>query len=125
MIYSKSISLDSLKSITKLLLNNHKQCRVCFEIDNRLYSNFNVEGIFGKIKFETINLETFMLKPTIKILVDISSIENIETFKSNLPPDCHMVITDNGSLGQIMACGVNKLNALRYILNIYGRFGGV
>ena len=118
MIYSRAISVDALRSINNLLLNNHKQCRVCFEIDNRLYSNFDVETFFGKIEFETINLETFRLRPTIKILVDTSSIENIETFKSELPSDCHMVITDNGSLGQIMAGGVNKLDALKSILRM-------
>jgi 5-amino-6-(5-phospho-D-ribitylamino)uracil phosphatase len=115
-IYSKCISFDSLESIKNLLLNSYNQCRVSFEIDNKLYANFNIEGFFGNIEFETISLDTFELMPTTKILLDISSIDNIKVFKANLPCDCHMVVTDNGSLGQIMAYGVNKSKALRYIL---------
>jgi len=119
-IYSNCIPFDSLKIIKNILLKNHNECRVSFEINNKLYANFDVEICFGKVEFETIRLDTFELKPTTKILVDISSIDDIEAFKSNLPCDCHMVITDNGSLGQIMAYGVNKLNALSYILHKLG-----
>jgi hydroxymethylpyrimidine pyrophosphatase-like HAD family hydrolase len=56
--------------------------------------------------------------PTTKVLLDTSSIDDIKAFESSLPCDCHMVITDNGRLGQIMAYGVNKSNALSYILHL-------
>src|ERR1035437_3289056 len=35
-IYSKCIPFDSLKSIKDILLKNHNECRVSFEIDNKL-----------------------------------------------------------------------------------------
>lgn len=47
----------------------------------------------------------------------MSNIHNIDAFRLKIPLDCNLIITDNGKLGQIMAHGVNKLNALRYILN--------
>ena len=116
-IYSKCISSDSLESIKHILLNDYNNCRVSFEIDNKLYANFNIESIFGNTEFEIISLDTFELVSATKILLDISSIENIEAFETSLPCDCYMVITDHGSLGQIMAYGVNKSNALNYILH--------
>lgn len=119
-IYSKCIPFDSLKNIKDILLKNHSECKVSFEINNKLYANYNVQSCFGNVEFETITLDTFELKPATKVLIDIGSINDIEVFQSNLPGDCHMVITDNGSLGQIMAYGVNKLHALKYILDKLG-----
>lgn len=119
-IYSYSISLDSAKNIKDLMLRDYNQCKIGFEINNKLYTNFRNEGIFGTTQFETIDLNIFELQPPTKILLDMSYIDNVDDFKLMLPYDCHLVITDNGRLGQIMAQGVNKLNALSYILDKIG-----
>jgi Cof subfamily protein (haloacid dehalogenase superfamily) len=119
-IYSQRISLDSAKNIKELILRKYNQCKIGFEINNKLYTNFKNDSIFGTTKFETINLNTFELEPPIKILIDMSNIHNIDTFRLQLPLDSNLIITDNGKLGQIMAQGVNKLSSLKYILNELG-----
>jgi Cof subfamily protein (haloacid dehalogenase superfamily) len=116
-IYSQSIPLDSAKSITELILKDYDECNIGFEIDNRLYTNFIDDSIFGTSLFETVNLNTFELKAPTKILIDMRKINNVDSFKAKLPSDCNLIITDSGKLGQIMARGVNKLNGLKYILN--------
>jgi len=116
-IYSKCISAEALYEIRILLLNKYKGCKVCFEVDNKLYSNFDVKDIFGNVQFKKIDLQSFNFRTVTKILIDPTSIENIDEFKVSLPNGCHLVITDKGTLGQIMADGVNKLNALKYIIN--------
>lgn len=119
-IYSQRISLDSAKNIKELILRKYNQWKIGFEINNKLYTNFKNDSIFGTTKFETINLNTFELEPPIKILIDMRTIHNIDTFRFQLPLDCNLIITDNGKLGQIMAQGVNKLSSLKYILNELG-----
>lgn len=119
-IYSRYISMESVNSIRKFLTDKNKKCRVCFEINNKLYSNFDVEDFFGRIEYELIDLNTFELMTTTKILIDTNSIDNMQTLRSELPNDCSLIVTDNGSLGQIMAHGVNKLNALKEILEKLG-----
>lgn len=116
-IYSENISLASAKNIKDLILQDYRQCKIGFEINNKLYTNFKNDSIFGTTEFETINLNNFQLKSPAKILIDMSNIHNIDDFRLKIPLDCNLIITDNGKLGQIMARGVNKLNALRYILN--------
>lgn len=119
-IYSQSISLDSAKNIKDLILREYNYCRIGFEINNKLYTNFKNDNIFGTTEFETINLNTFQFKSPTKILIDMGNISNIDAFRLKLPLDCNLIITDNGKLGQIMAHGVNKLTALTYILNELG-----
>jgi Cof subfamily protein (haloacid dehalogenase superfamily) len=116
-IYSACISVASANKIKHLILQDYNQCKIGFEIDNKLYTNFRNDGIFGTTQFETINLNSFDLVPPTKILLDMSSIDNADAFKLKLPPDCNLVITDNGKLGQIMVQGVNKLSALKYIID--------
>ncbi|AJA47264.1 HAD-superfamily hydrolase, subfamily IIB [Clostridium pasteurianum DSM 525 = ATCC 6013] len=116
-IYSENISLASAKNIKDLILQDYSECKIGFEINNKLYTNFKNNSIFGTTEFETINLNIFQLKSPAKILIDMSNIHNIDAFRLKIPLDCNLIITDNGKLGQIMAHGVNKLNALRYILN--------
>ncbi|MDD3223628.1 MAG: Cof-type HAD-IIB family hydrolase [Clostridium sp.] len=115
-IYSQRISLDSAKNIKNLILNDYNQCRIGFEINNKLYANFRDSSIFGTAEFETINLNIFQVKSSTKILIDMSNIHSVDDFRLKLPLDCNLIITDNGKLGQIMARGVNKLSALTYIL---------
>lgn len=115
-IYSQRISLDSAKNIKNLILNDYNQCRIGFEINNKLYANFRDSSIFETGEFETINLNTFEVKSSTKILIDMRNIHSIDDFRLKLPLDCNLIITDNGKLGQIMARGVNKLSALTYIL---------
>jgi Cof subfamily protein (haloacid dehalogenase superfamily) len=116
-IYSSYISVNSANKIKNIILQEYNHCKVGFEIDNKLYTNFSDDGIFGTTQFETINLNNFELETPTKILLDMSTIDNSDSFKLKLPPDCNLVITDNGKLGQLMAHGVNKLSALNYILD--------
>ena len=108
MIYSQRISLDSAKNIKDLILRDYNQCKIGFEINNKLYTNFTNDSIFGTTEFETINLNSFELKSPTKILIDMRNIHNVDAFRLKLPLDCNLIITDNGKLGQIMAQGVNK-----------------
>lgn len=116
-IFSKCISLESAVHIKELIIRAYSQCKLGFEINDKLYTNFSNDGIFGTTKFETIDLNSFQLLPPTKILVDMTTIDDVNEFKRKLPNDCNIVITDNGKLGQIMEQGVNKLNGLKYILD--------
>jgi Cof subfamily protein (haloacid dehalogenase superfamily) len=119
-IYNKTISLESAEYIKSLILGNPKLSKIGFEINNKLYTNFKNESIFGTNKFETIDLKAFKLTCPTKILLDVRNIEDVEAFRLKLPLDCNLVVTDNGELGQVMAQGVNKLSALRFILDELG-----
>jgi len=115
-IYNKCIPVDSAKKFMEFLMSTNNQCRVGLEINNKLHANFDVKQIFNNVEFNKISLDSFETVPITKILIDMTSIEDIKILENNIPSECCMVITDNGRLAQIMAHGVNKLNALNYIL---------
>lgn len=116
-IYSSCISLDSAEYIRNLVLTQYTHCKIGFELDDELYTNLTTENIFGTNQYTKIDLNTFKLKPVTKILLDMSSIDDINALRSKLPYDCNLIVTDKGQLGQIMKKGVSKLNGLNHILD--------
>lgn len=115
-IHSKYISRDSVKKIIDLSSNSFKNSKISLEINNELYSNYNVEEYFGKIQYKQVDFSCFNLKPAAKVLIDLTEITDWEQFRGKLPEQCTMVVTDNNTLGQIMDKDVSKLNAIKYIL---------
>lgn len=121
-IYQQYISVHSMEAIAKLLLGTSERpvARVCYEINDRLYSNFDISTFFGVIPFTPMDLEQFTHVPAAKILIDMESIPGATWLSDKLPSDCSLVVTDNGTLGQVMASGVNKLSGLQQILHQLG-----
>lgn len=116
-IYTKCISDSSIKYMINLLNKQNANPKISFEINNKLYSNYNANETFKNTQFTKINLEDFNYNNVTKLLVDLSSIEHIKSFSNSIPNDCNLLITDNSTLGQIMAKGVSKLSAIEFILN--------
>lgn len=116
-IYTKCISDSSIKYMLEIFNNQNINPKISFEINNKLYSNYDANETFKNTQFTKINLENFNYNNITKLLVDLSSIEDINKFSNSIPNDCNLLITDNSTLGQIMAKGVSKLSAIEFILN--------
>lgn len=116
-IYTKCISDSSIKYMLEIFNNQNINPKISFEIKNKLYSNYDANETFKNTQFTKINLENFNYNNITKLLVDLSSIEDINKFSNSIPNDCNLLITDNSTLGQIMAKGVSKLSAIEFILN--------
>lgn len=116
-IYSKYISEMSAEKIIRFLYNNYPDAITSMEIENKLYSNLPVGDLFGNIEYELVNYKDIKYQPAAKILVDLTKIGDPGHIKAFIPSDCRMVVTDGGILGQIMAEGVSKMEAIKFILN--------
>jgi Cof subfamily protein (haloacid dehalogenase superfamily) len=116
-IHSQYICENSVKLLVDFFQIKYPKAKVSLEINNKLYSNYNIEKLFGNNGYELVDYSEMTFKPTAKVLVNLSCVSSLENIIENIPQDCSMVITDEGSLGQIMAKGVSKLEAIRYILN--------
>lgn len=112
-LYKKEIKKDdvfeTLKNIKKL---NYE--KICLEINDKLYSNFNVEKFFGKVPCEEVDLFKLDFEGAFKIIVCNEKID--EDILKNIPKTCKGIITDNNSLCQIMNCESSKWNSINYLL---------
>jgi len=90
--------------------------QICIEINDQLYSNFNVFDFFGDIPHQCEDLYNLDYESAYKVMVcDMNGIPM--KFLDELLPACRGYITDNGTLCQIMSSNVSKWNAILYLLN--------
>ena len=107
---SKKTVLEIIDVAKKYNMNN-----ICVEINDKLYSNFDVADYFGKIPCEILDLKDLDFKEAFKIIICNNQSINPELLK-HLPKECKGVITDNGTLCQIMHSEVSKWNSIKYVL---------
>ena len=113
--YKKEVSRQIVMEIVEVAksfdLNN-----ICVEVNDKLYSNFDVADIFGEIPFESVELAEFDFHKAYKVMIYADERIAVD-FLSHLPNGCRGVITDDGSLCQIMHADVTKWNSITTLLD--------
>lgn len=94
--------------------------QICLEINDKLYSNFDVTDYFGNVPCEVMDVSELNFEKASKIIVCTKGSINKE-FTKELPIECSAVITDNGTLCQIMHAEVSKWNSIQRVLQHLNR----
>jgi Cof subfamily protein (haloacid dehalogenase superfamily) len=120
LIYKKYINVETVKTIVDWVCENHPNVNLSLEIDNQLYTNFDISLVPGWLPpYTQVDFKTFSHCETAKVLVDLSEIDDISKVRSFIPVCCNLVVTDKRSLGQIAHCEVSKINAVKYLANSF------
>ncbi|MDM5239233.1 HAD family hydrolase [Bacillus cereus] len=112
---SKNIILEIIEIGKKYNLH-----QICLEINDKLYSNFDVTDYFGNVPCEVMDVSELNFEKASKIIVCTKGSINKE-FTKELPIECSAVITDNGTLCQIMHAEVSKWNSIQRVLQHLNR----
>ncbi|MED0987249.1 HAD family hydrolase [Bacillus paramycoides] len=107
---SRNVILEIIEKAKKYNLNN-----ICIEINDKLYSNFDVTDYFGNVPNEVIDVRELDFKEAFKVILCTKDSINKNLIKE-LPAECNAVITDNGTLCQIMHAEVSKWNSIQHVL---------
>ncbi|MFJ8353991.1 HAD family hydrolase [Bacillus paramycoides] len=107
---SRNVILEIIEKAKKYNLNN-----ICIEINDKLYSNFDVTDYFGNVPNEVIDVRELDFKEAFKVILCTKGSINKNLIKE-LPAECNAVITDNGTLCQIMHAEVSKWNSIQHVL---------
>jgi 5-amino-6-(5-phospho-D-ribitylamino)uracil phosphatase len=117
LVFSNYISKKSLRKTLDLASEHFESCKIALETNDILYANFEVDKLLGKDIYHRVIKNQFPVETAAKVLIDLTNIKNWSSFKSNLPKDCKMTVTDQKTLAQITNKGVSKLNAIKYVLD--------
>ncbi|PGZ09414.1 HAD family hydrolase [Bacillus cereus] len=112
---SKKIILEIIEIGKKYNLH-----QICLEINDKLYSNFDVTDYFGNVPCEVMDVSELNFEKASKVIVCTKGSINKE-FTKELPIECSAVITDNGTLCQIMHAEVSKWNSIQQVLQHLNR----
>ncbi|MDR4984676.1 HAD family hydrolase [Bacillus cereus] len=118
-LYEMEISKNIILEIIELgkKYNLHQ---ICLEINDKLYSNFDVTDYFGNVPCEVMDVSELNFEKASKVIVCTKGSINKE-FTKELPIECSAVITDNGTLCQIMHAEVSKWNSIQRVLQHLNR----
>lgn len=116
-LYKKEMSRDTVyQIIEKSEKSGYHQ--ICFEIDDKLYSNFDTSDFFGKAPTEIVDLTKLNMKTAYKVIIcNKASIS--QDFLTVLPKTCKGIVTDNGRLCQIMDQEVSKWNSIQSLIKTW------
>jgi Cof subfamily protein (haloacid dehalogenase superfamily) len=120
LVYKKYLEAERVKNIIEWIYERYPGTNISVEIDNRLYTNFDICIMEGwHSDYSQVDFNTFEYRDSAKILVDLSKIEDKESIAGALPEESVLVVTDKGTLGQIMHKSVSKLNGIKYLTELF------
>lgn len=116
-IYKKELSRQTVLDIATVA-EQFGFGNICIEVNDQLFSNFDVSCVFGESPFTFVDLSVFSFFGSFKVM--IYAAERISTsFLAALPAGCRGVITDDGTLCQIMHDEVTKWNSIDFLIHDY------
>ncbi len=112
-IYKRELLRECILEVIKLA-KQYNYNEICLEINDKLYSNFNPVDFFGNVSTQITNLTDLNFQTAYKIIVCSKKIINYN-FKEELPTQCKGIITDKGTLCQIMNKEASKWNSIEFL----------
>lgn len=117
--FINSFGITEPFSVVERFLNQHKGYNIAVEAEDILYANFDstriwpgTESIYTKNFFEIKNLVAD------KIIVEVSSLEEMNEMKILLPDDLYIQLSEN-KIAMIMNSEATKINGIRYLAELY------
>lgn len=118
-LYEMKISKNDILEIIEIA-KKYNLHQICLEINDKLYSNFDVTDYFGDVPSEVMDIRKLNFEKASKLIFCTHGSINKEFIKE-LPDECKAVITDNGTLCQIMHTDVSKWNSIQHVLQYLNR----
>jgi Cof subfamily protein (haloacid dehalogenase superfamily) len=119
-VHEKTLSEEVIGAVLRMVRDKIAQPKVCFEIEDRHYSNFDVQEVFGPIDYQPIDLNDFRPTTAHKIILCNMKGEKDREILACLETHCCCMVTDDDQLYQIMAKDVSKFNAIQCLLDRHG-----
>lgn len=118
---SFSISKKIVKSIIKFLENNDPRCIISTEMNDKwiTYMNFDFKTYFNdEIGPKIVSKQDLIKNDCTKILINNCTVA--DKLKSKFSDICNIIVTDDGTLIQIMNITASKENAVKHLIENMG-----
>lgn len=118
-LYKKEISKEDVLKLLDII-EKYGYSNMCVEVNDALYSNFDTTDFFGNAKNCIVDLKTMDFEAAYKVII-CSKKEITKDVVQEFPKSCKGIITDNGTLCQIINSQASKwkcVSSLAEKLNI-------
>lgn len=115
-IASRLITAGEVRHVLEHVVAHHPEVSCGFECDDALYVRGDFDRHFPREFTCAADLRNAAFRASPKILIDLPEAGLALALRSKLPAGCAAVVTDGGTLMQVMATGVSKRAAVGDIL---------
>lgn len=110
-LWEKGISPTTRDRVIQEILERWPTARLSAEIGGVLYANMDASQLWPGVAYTYSTMEDLPAQPTEKLMVSISSPQEVEALRQLLPEDLHLQVSE-GVLAMIQPRGVDKGRAL-------------
>ena len=101
------------------ILKDFPGIQISAEINDNMYSNFDPRGIWKNVAYTLTDFSDLPKSDADKILLNVSSLEEMKRFEPYLPEDLYIQLSEN-TVGMIMNKKASKINGIKAIAETYG-----
>lgn len=113
-IYENPIPSDIAKQAVKRVESVFPGCPASVEINGSMFANQKLPYPWH---YEIGKLQKVITGGVAKILFSIEEPSAADILNQQLPRECRLIVTDGGTLGQIMSSSASKLTALQHLID--------
>ena len=101
------------------MLKDFPDIKISVEINDKLYANFDPRLIWKNVAYTFTDFSDLPKSDADKILLNVSSIEEMKQYESYLPEDLYIQLSEN-TVGMIMNKKASKINGIKAVAEMYG-----
>ena len=110
--------IDNAKEVIDEILLRCPEASIAVEAEDALYANFDA-GLIWPASISYMKKNFLELKSAYKIIVKVSSLEDMKRYGKLLPPELYIQLSE-GIIGMIMNRGATKSNGIKSLAERYG-----
>jgi len=114
-----AFSIKEPKDLISQILKDYPDMKISVEIDDSMYANFDPSVIWKNVAYTFTDFSDITEKDADKILLSVSSIEEMKKYERYLSKDLYIQLSEN-TVGMIMNKKASKLNGIKSIAETYG-----
>ena len=113
------IQPEATKEIISSVLRTDNDAKLCVEIDDRLYSNFDPSALWPGIEITLTDFTDLPDIPADKILLPMTTMKELNAVADTLPADLYIEMSEN-TAGMIMNKDAKKARAIKHLADCFG-----
>lgn len=120
LVHRRCIASDDVSLVLESMGNSGAVSMVAVECEDVFYARGRVDDFFPGLPSCALDSLGLGIKSVTKVLLGLSTAENLQQLRDQLPSGCVMSVTDSGTLCQIMHRDVSKVRAISLVASQSG-----
>jgi Cof subfamily protein (haloacid dehalogenase superfamily) len=113
------VSPEAIKEIVDTAFTTNKSAKICIEIDDRLYGNYDPSDLWPGIEITITDFSDLPAMPADKVIFPMTTMMELNEVARTLPNNLYIEMSEN-TVGMIMNKDATKSKAIKHLSEHFG-----